>query len=109
MAAMRVMRALGVVLLMAVGCGEDEPPPSCQQAFAHYYGAGCTYVDLTTGDPIPQGKMTADCQQLHAAAPTNCYAAFDAWLICLYSVPQGSTTNAECDCSREQMALFACR
>lgn len=101
---MRIIRvALLTALLSACGGGGEEAP-SCQQAFAHYYGIGCTFVDLATGQPVPQGQITADCQSGAATTPDRCQGEFDTWLTCLNEVTACTTG----DCSQEQMALLRC-
>ena len=100
------MRTLALLLVAA--CNSSPPPPSCQQAFTHYYGAGCAYHDAT-GTVITQDMMTANCQTLVAGGlSAQCTSDLDAWLTCNDSVPSPATTNAQCDCSQEQMTLLAC-
>lgn len=101
------MMKLMVVVLM-VGCVESvensgPPPPSCQQAVGHYYGAGCVFVDGTTGQVIPPGQFTADCQTEAANAPSACLDEFDDFLICI-----NKATSTACDCSRYQMDYLTC-
>lgn len=83
----------------------DDPPPSCQQAMAGYYGAGCTFVDLTMNNrPIPQTEATANCQSLAGSLSSTCEAKLDDWLSCL----DVSSPAKNCDCSQQQMAVIAC-
>jgi hypothetical protein len=82
--------------------------PSCQQAFTHFYEAGCVYTDLSTGSEIPVGDMIEACRQVLAEAPSICDGEVDDWIVCIDSVQSPSTTNADCDCSSEQEALFIC-
>jgi hypothetical protein len=108
------MRNFKVVLLTTVlfACGSSErPAPSCQQALAHYYAAGCTYFDGRTNppSPIPQGQMVTFCQDAAINAPASCQDELDVWLRCDDEVPDHSTTNEQCDCSQEQMELLRCR
>lgn len=96
-----------MAVLLAGACGGGDEPPSCQQAFTHYYSAGCTYYDLNTGQPIAVGTMIANCQSA-AASAGRCLDELNDWLYCNDSVPTPSTTNAQCDCSQEFMAAITC-
>jgi len=96
----RAVRTLIVALLLA-GCSDD--PPSCQQAAGHYYAAGCAW--FTSTGPVSEGQFALTCQQTEAAAPADCLDEFDAWLFCL----DGVKDAGNCDCSREQSAILACR
>lgn len=98
------MRKLMCVLLLITACSDSEPAATCQEAFAHYYSIGCTFVDLETGQPVPQGQITSDCQSLAAAAPSQCQGELDSWLNCLNEVQACATAV----CSQEQMALLRC-
>lgn len=93
-----------VTLAMLVGCSDGDPAPSCQQAIAHYYSIGCTFVELSTGRQVSQGEFTAACQQTTSAAPARCQGEIDTWLTCLNEVTECSTGV----CSQEQMALLRC-
>ncbi len=99
---------LGLVFLAA--CGSD-PPPSCQQALTHFYGAGCSYFDSTTNPPTPiaQSQMLNFCQGAAANIPASCRAALDDWLVCNDRVPDHVTASAQCDCSAAYMVLLECR
>lgn len=99
-------KAIGLYgLLFLVGCGGDaKPAPSCFEAFAHYYAAGCTLVDLSTGQPASQSTVTGQCQQSAASLPANCQGELDVYLGCV----DESTPAKQCDCSQEQMALIRC-
>ena len=98
-----MMKAMGIVMAVLVGCGTEEPPPSCFQAMTAYYGAGCAFQDLDTGQVIPQNQATGDCQSEAGNAPA-CETQFGGWLACLEA-----TSPAEgCDCSTELMAYLAC-
>lgn len=93
-----------------VACGEEEVP-SCQQAMEHYYGAGCSYYDIDSGDPISAATMVSTCRDALRAADTeapSCADDVDDWIICLADVPSPATINADCDCSVEQEALLTC-
>lgn len=95
-----------MALLLACACGGTErPAPSCQQAFAHYYGIGCTFVELSTGRPAPLGEITAQCQSTAGSLPAQCQGELDTWLTCLNEI----TVCGTADCSQEQMALIRCR
>lgn len=95
---------LGLVMLTACG-GDAKPAPSCFDAFAHFYAAGCTLVDLQTGQPVSQGTITALCQSTAASLSPGCKGEFDAYLSCTDTV----TPAMQCNCSTEQMAFLECR
>jgi hypothetical protein len=94
---------LGLVFL--IGCGGDGPPPSCADAFGHFYGAGCTFVDASTGQPFPMDEIISQCQSLAANAPANCRDELNTWVRCI----EETSASKNCDCSAEQMALLECR
>jgi hypothetical protein len=97
-----------VALLLVVGCGgSDEEVPSCQQAMTGFYGAGCSFFDLTTSPPTPYPLNVAisDCQELNAAVPDRCQSYFDDLMFCLDGVPNDTRCT---DCSGEQDRLFGC-
>lgn len=102
-----------VLMVLAPGAcgGSDSKPPSCQQALDHYYAAGCTYVDETTNPPtpIPEGQIVTFCQNAAIQAPKTCQDELDTWLVCNDAVPARASSNADCDCSVEYMALLRCR
>jgi len=93
-----------LVVSATICCGGDDPPPSCFQAISAYYDHGCAFVDLTTGQPVPQQQATADCQSSASGLTPACEAALDDFLICLSNV----TPAQQCDCTREQMDLIQC-
>jgi hypothetical protein len=66
---MKGMLCTALFMVATVSCGTDDPPPSCQQAFTHYYAAGCAYHDLNTQQEIPRDTMIANCQSVAASAP----------------------------------------
>jgi hypothetical protein len=97
---------LGLVVLW-IGCGGDaRPAPSCFDAFSRFYSNGCTFVDLNTGQPIPQSTIVAQCQNLASAAPANCRDELNVWLEC---INDSSASGNRCNCSSEQMTLLECR
>lgn len=101
------MRAF-TALLFVSACASDPAPPSCLQAFSHYYMVGCAYHDIN-GNPITQDMMVINCQQAAATSPSqHCTDVLNSWLECNVSVPDHATTNAQCDCSQTQMAVLAC-
>ena len=79
-------------------CGEEAP--SCQQAVSSFYATGCAFLD-PNGAPYSEGQAAQSCREVNAAVPDRCQAQFDDFVRCLES-----TSN--CDCSREQDALFGC-
>jgi hypothetical protein len=96
--------------VVMVGCGTDDPAPSCQTAMGHFYGAGCLYKDTSTQQTIGLDAMISRCEQTQRTAPSKtCSGKFDDWLRCNNEVPDKATTLADCDCSMEQMALLSCR
>ncbi len=100
-----------LVAIVVAGCGTSEDVPSCQQAVGRYYTSGCTFFDLSKAPPVPytEAQSVADCQAVNAQVPDRCQAHFDDLMFCLDSVPAHATTNAQCDCSQEQDALFGCQ
>jgi hypothetical protein len=106
------MKGIAMILLLAASCsGDSAPPPSCQQAFTHYYDAGCVLVNLQTSQPYAVGDIITQCNQLAAdvSSSADCKGKLDNWLECTAGVPDNSTTNAQCDCSQDQMALIQCQ
>lgn len=96
---------LGLVFL--IGCGGDaRPAPSCFDAFTRFYAAGCTFVDLNTGQPIPQNTVIGECQSLAANAPAGCKDELDTWVSC---IDDSTPSSNQCNCSAVQMALLECR
>ncbi len=94
------------IAMCAVGCGEDEEAPSCQQAMASFYGAGCFFYDTSTTPMTTTSENAAlsACQQVNIGIPERCRPKFDDWKTCL-----AATTMADCAmCSPEGDALFAC-
>jgi len=95
------------VLLCALGCGGDDPPPSCQDAMTSFYGVGCSFFNLSTNPPTPYSlnESIAACQQINIDVPERCRSFFDDFKICL----DGVAYDSQCgDCSGEQDALFGC-
>lgn len=104
-------RLLAVMAVAMTGCSSSgDPPPSCQQALTHYYGAGCSYFDPTTNPPTPiaQSTMIARCQTATTQTPASCLDEVDAWLTCNDRVPNHATSDADCDCSASYMLLLEC-
>lgn len=97
-----------MIALFVAACGSDDKPPSCQQALAHFYGAGCMYTNAQTGAVISQMEATSDCQTNAANLSSACLDELDAWLVCNNSVPSPAHSAADCDCSQELMALITC-
>lgn len=100
------------MLALAMGLvGRGGDPPSCQESLEHYYSAGCVYDDISSGSavPISETAIITECEDNSASQPPGCDDAFNAWLVCNDSVPDKSTTNADCDCSQEFMALLDCQ
>jgi hypothetical protein len=96
--------------LVMVGCGTDDPAPSCQAAMSHFYASGCYYEDTSTKQMLGLQTMISRCEATQQTVPSrSCSAKFDDWLRCNNEVPDKSTTLADCDCSHEQMALLSCR
>jgi hypothetical protein len=104
------------VVFALVGCGSsggdddggDDEPSSCQQAFRHFYDAGCTYMNLESGAPISEGEMVSLCQEVRIAAPPQCEAEVDSWVECIADVPSTVTRDEQCDCSVEQESWLTC-
>lgn len=94
-------------MVLLVGCGSEEPAPSCQEGLSHYYQAGCSFTNLMTGQPISISEMIATCQGIAVNGP-QCRDELDDWLVCLDAVPSPVTTAADCDCSAAQMAVLTC-
>lgn len=104
------MRNIMVVMGLVAACGGGgEDIPSCQQAFTHFYGAGCMYKDLNSGATIPRDTMIANCIDAASSVPSaRCQAALDDFLVCNSSVPSPAMNDADCDCSQEYMAIAQC-
>jgi hypothetical protein len=99
-------RTLGLIAMVLVAaCGED--PPSCQQAVTHYYQSGCTFIG-TSGTATSQQEAFSVCVQINTSVPDECRGEFEDWLECIHETPGSVTTNAQCDCTQESDALFAC-
>lgn len=92
-----------------IGCGADEPPPSCEEAITHFYSSGCYYKDTTTEQSIELGAMVARCEQLGNTAPSLCRSEFYDWLRCNNAVPDQALTDADCSCAEERSALLNCK
>lgn len=99
-----------VVALLLGACAGDEAP-SCQTAIGHYYASGCALGDISTNPPMAftQAKAQTFCQDVNARVPDRCQGEFDDWKTCLDSTPSSAKTNADCNCSNEQDALFGCQ
>lgn len=108
----RAMRTKAMVigLVLMTACTGDEAP-SCQQATTSYYASGCRLFNASTNPPTELSQTQAQlfCQDVNGQVPDRCEAEFDDWKSCLGSRPDRATTNADCDCSREQDALFGCQ
>jgi hypothetical protein len=104
---------LGVLCSVAIGCGggDARPAPTCAQAMAHFYAAGCAYFDTNQQPPAPYSQSGAVnfCQGLVVAAPTQCQGEIDDWSECNAGVPSPASGNADCDCSTPYQALLRCR
>lgn len=101
------MGKLGILIATiccTAACAEDVP--SCQTAMTSYYGAGCTFVNLTTNQPYTLNESIISCKDVNAAVPDRCQSYFDDYLICLNDV----SSSAQCtSCTDEQDALFGCQ
>lgn len=105
----RTFRTMLLGAAAMVGCGSDDPPPSCQKAMSHFYAAGCYYKDTNTTLTITLNDMITRCEASDASARTErCNDRFDDWLRCNNEVPATATTIADCDCSQEQSAFNSC-
>lgn len=100
--------ALAAFVLAAVACSDPDPPPSCQRAVTHFYGAGCMFFDPMTMQPYPAAQITSECLALTSSLPDQCDEAFADFRSCLGGVPSPATSSAQCDCTQEQMALLSC-
>jgi hypothetical protein len=103
---------LGLVAIGTIGCGDSgSDAPSCMQATSHYYASGCTLFDGSTNPPSTYTQTQAQvlCQNVNSQVPDRCRAEFDNWKSCLGDTIAHATTNADCDCSTEQDALFGCQ
>ena len=99
-------KAVLVTTSLLAACAKDEPP-SCQQAFSHYYEAGCSFYDLQTDYEYSEGEMNQACREIKAAGSTSCIEAIDDWLICLNDVPSATSSNSACDCSQDQEQMLS--
>ena len=102
------MKLVGVMAVALFACGADDPPPSCQDAWTHFYGVGCAVYNLATNPPTPYTLAEAiqGCQQVNAAVPDRCQSFFDDYQRCINGVKDSATCA---DCSQEQDALFGCQ
>jgi hypothetical protein len=109
---MKVMRVtsvvgFGFVAMMLVACAADDAPPSCQQAFDHFYAASCTFVD--SAGPIPKATAISQCEALAVEEPRSCRDEFYDWLRCVNAVPSPATSDEQCSCSPAVAALRTCQ
>jgi len=102
---------LGVLCgLVGMGCGGGEESPGCTLASTHYYEAGCSFIDLNTGDPIPVGTWISNCRGAEAfAAGTACEDEMDDLLFCLDGVPNPSTDSQCSACNFELDRVISCQ
>jgi hypothetical protein len=101
-----------VVLVASAGCGADaKRAPTCAQAMAHFYAAGCRYADGSQQPPVPYSEADAVslCQELVAAAPAQCQDEIDDWNECNASVPSPASSTTDCDCLQDLQAISRCR
>jgi hypothetical protein len=85
-------------------CSNEPPAPSCQQAVDHYYGAGCTFVDLATDMPRRQDAALDECQRAVDEALDDCDDEVGDWLRCI----DETSLPDPCDCSQEETAMYRC-
>jgi hypothetical protein len=105
---MKVTRAI-CLLSVLVACAADDPPPSCQEAFDHFYAASCTLVDTSTGAQVPKATAITDCNTIATDAPRNCRDEVFDWLRCTLAVPSPAMSDADCRCMAEVTALQSCQ
>ena len=99
---------IGVAIALAAGCGgEEEEPPTCDQAILHYYMAGCAFYNEAGGE-VTAGEIVTACRQRRDTAPDSCQGAIDDWLFCLDDVPDRADSNADCDCNAELERVQRC-
>jgi hypothetical protein len=102
-----MLRTLALICL-ACACSTDAAPaPSCADATAHYYAAGCAY--RSAGVVQSADEVRSTCVGMYAQEPASCTAKIDAWTECMASVPDTATTADECDCSVELQAAAVCQ
>jgi hypothetical protein len=65
-------------------------------------------VNLQSGAPYSQTEAQSQCQQLLAAAPSQCEDEVADLRSCWGSVPSPAQSNADCDCSSEVDAILSC-
>lgn len=70
----------------------------------HFYGAGCSFVNLMTNQPYSLGDAILSCKDINTNVPDQCRAHFDDYVFCLNGVSSSTCTS----CTQEQDALFAC-
>jgi hypothetical protein len=106
---MRILVTTLFSVVAMIGCGSDDPPPTCQEAMTHFYAAGCFYRDTSTQQDISVSMMITRCQETLASAPTSiCRARFEDWVTCNNDVPDTAKTVADCDCSEALRDVSAC-
>lgn len=71
----------------------------------HYYGVGCTFVDLQTNQPVPLNQAILNCSGINADVPESCRDEFEDWVTCINDVANDKQCTT---CSQEVDALFAC-
>jgi hypothetical protein len=100
-------------LFASAGCADDaKPPPTCEQAMAHFYAVNCVYfTDASRSQQISETEMVTRCHRLQGAAPAQCRDDLDDWIECNATVPGRDSTGPEerrCDCPEERAALLTC-
>jgi hypothetical protein len=94
------------VMVMVAACGGDDPP-SCQQAITHYYTSGCAFFNTSAGRATTEQEALSACSDINTAVPDQCRGEFESWLSCIHDTPDNAS-GAQCDCTQESDALFAC-
>jgi hypothetical protein len=107
MMVMRATSVVGSIAVLLMACAADDPTPSCQQALDHFYAASCTFVD--SGAPVPKATAVSRCETLVAAAPRLCRDEVSDWLRCIDTVPSPASSDEQCSCSPEVMAVQSCQ
>jgi hypothetical protein len=104
------------VLFVCAGCGDDAKPttpPSCEEAYSHYYGLApsCAFRNNLSGVPIPLSEAVETCEiealdvaSLDANLFTACAEKFDAYLRCVADLDRCEMPA----CLEERLAVLDC-
>lgn len=99
------MKMALVVCVALLGCAEKpQDVPTCWEAMAHSYAAGCPHPDFTSGAPLPLERALDTCENYSAISPPECRPMLDEWIECL----DMATPHSSCDCGTPQHEFVDC-